>query len=212
MQLPVLILCWLASVAPLAVGAWSDGFVLQEAAQAGLVAWPWVVLAGLPRRSDAERPRTSALCALAAPPLALGSGLDLANGWPPGRVLALAAFVLLTVAVSGRAANRASRSAAGVQRRYAWAWLVLVPGTAAGLMLRAQLALPAPGLEAGPEALPLVPAAAVGLGPLSFLHALTRGVWPSGAALGLLVLGLVLLHAVTGRRVAPPTRAPGGST
>jgi hypothetical protein len=78
-----------------------------------LVLYPWLVLAGLPRRSPVEAPWRALVheLALLAPPLALAARLDRSGGTTTAAVMEVATAGVLLVAILSSSASLASAAA-----------------------------------------------------------------------------------------------------
>ena len=210
MRTRALILTWILSILPLALGWLSDGdLVLRGSLHSAPVLLPWIVLAGLPRSSDAPSLRTSALAALMAPPVALATGLDLSEGKPVAELAPLLGTAGVVVLLLSHAANGAVRRGGAVARSYALAWFLFVPLSATILFVRVQAALPT--VSAGDStALPgerwtdTLPDWVLGTSPAALVHALGRREVP-GATAWLVLGSLVLTLCALGRR---GSRAP----
>ena len=175
MGLRALVLTWLLSVLPLALGWVSGGdLVLGGALQVGPVLLPWLFLAGLPRQGNRPSIGTASMLGLAAPPVALALGLDLAQGATPWTLLRFVGVGLLLVAVLSRAANLAAARDRIAARLYGVSWLLLVPLPAVVLFVRVQAGLPSEQPVPGHWTL--------GTSPLTLVHALARGVDPPRSA------------------------------
>jgi hypothetical protein len=120
---------WLASILPLVFSG--NGRWFSDVSRTALCALPWIVYAGLPRRTaeDDRAPIASpwSIVALALPPLALAVRLDLAAGIDRTGVsiLAAASLAFALLLGFGAAGSAAGESSARV---HAIAWLALVPG------------------------------------------------------------------------------------
>lgn len=125
---------------------------LARGSLTALAVLPWLVLAPVPRRSNAPaepawRAALASAC-LALPPLFLGAGVDLARGAEPAVLAATGAAAWLVLLLWSSAAECAARSAARL-RVFAALWFVLLPGASALRFALAWVPLRAGAAEPG---------------------------------------------------------------
>ena len=181
------------SFAPAFVGE-GAGASLAGCSRLALAALPWLAAIGLPARASRSDPPNAAVfeLSLALPALGLGAWLDLRAGFAPSELALSASGALLLCVLLARARSVAARSGGPT---YGIAWLALVPGA------------PALAFALSGGWTPAVQLAR--FSPLAWMwerarlpaEAGWRALWtaPVPAALGLLVLALLLAGPARGR-------------